>query len=53
MKECLKKLNVKVTLNACVKKTVSICQEVTWQLHSWMWQACSSRLHACNCFQYL
>ena len=53
MKECLKRLNVKVTLNACVKKTVSIYQEAMWQLHSQMQQACSSRLHAHNCFHIL
>src|SRR5204863_7310016 len=51
MKECLKRLNVKAALNACVKKAVSIRQEAAWQLHSRMRQACSSRLHARNCFQ--
>ena len=50
MKECLRRLNVKVALNACAKKTVSIRQEAMWQLHSRMRQACSSRLHAHNCF---
>ena len=51
MKKYLKKLNVKTALNACAKKTVSIHQEAAWQLHSQMRQACSSRLHARNCFQ--
>ena len=51
MKECLRRLNVKAALNACAKKAVSIRQEAAWQLHSRMRQACSSRLHARNCFQ--
>src|SRR5204863_4261455 len=51
VKECLRRLNVKVALNACAKKAVSIRQEPAWQLHSRMRQACSSRLHARNCFQ--
>src|SRR5947207_15067003 len=50
MKECLRRLNVKAALNACAKKAVSIRQEAAWQLHSRMRQACSSRLHARNCF---
>src|SRR5204863_518334 len=52
VKECSRRLNVKVALNACAKKAVSIRQEAAWQLHSRMRQACSSRLHARNCFQF-